>query len=88
MVIRHGYVSWLCIMAMYLWPCIMAMYHGYVMYYKQRSKRIQEGNCLNNSLKVVLIADSESMQKSVHNRTGIIDLQNDLNILVAKQWKI
>ena len=30
----HDYVSWLCIMAMYLgyvsWLCILAMYHGYV----------------------------------------------------------
>ena len=37
---------------------------------------------------LVLIADSESTQKSVQNRTGIIDLQNDFNMFVAKQWKI
>ena len=94
----HDYVSWLCIMAMHHGYvsrlCIMAMYHGYVyyfiyiVYYKKRQQRIQEGQFLKSVLNLVLIADSESTQKSVQDRTGIIDLQNDFNIFVAKQWKI
>ena len=40
-----------------------------------------------SALNLVLIADSESTPKSVQTRTGIIDLQNDFIILVAKQWK-
>ena len=43
---------------------------------------------MKSALNLVLIADSESTQKTVQNRTGIIDLQNDFNILVAKQLKI
>ena len=50
--------------------------------------RIQEGKFMKSALKLVLIADSESTQKNVQNRTGIIDLQTDVNMLVAKQWKI
>ena len=57
------------------------------MYYKKRKQRIQGGQILENALNLVLIADSESTQKSVQNRTIIINLQNDFNILVAKQWK-
>ena len=82
-----GNVSWLCIMAMYHGCvsrlCIMAMYHGYV----SAMQRIQEGQFLKNALDLVLIVDSESTQKSVQIRTGIIDLQNDFNMFVAKQWK-
>ena len=80
---HHGYVSRLCITAMYhgyvSWLCIMAMYHGYVYYityithYKKRQQRIQEGQFLKNTLNLVLIPDSESTQKSVQIRTGIID---------------
>ena len=40
---------------------------------------------MKSTLNLVLIADSESTQKSVQMRTGIIDLQNENNILVAKQ---
>ena len=43
---------------------------------------------MKSALNIVLIADSESTQKDVLIRTGIIDLQNDFNMLVAKQWKI
>ena len=50
--------------------------------------RIQEGQFLKSALIIVLIADSESTQTNVHNRTGIIDLQNEFNILVANQWTI
>ena len=43
---------------------------------------------MKSALNLVLIADSESTQKPVQNRTGIIDLQHDFNMLVAKQLKI
>ena len=35
----------------------------YIMYYKKRQQRTQEGQCLKNALNLVLIADSESTQK-------------------------
>ena len=50
--------------------------------------RIQGGQFWKNALNLVLIADPESTQKNIQNRTRIIDLQNDFNIFVAKQWKM
>ena len=41
---------------------------------------------MRSALNLVLIADSESTEKNVQIRTGIIYLENGLNILVAKQW--
>ena len=87
MAIYHGYVSWLCIMAMYHGYvsrlCIMAMYHGYVYYIyiytyilciiKNDSSESKKVIFLKSALNLVLIADSESTQKSVQIRTGIID---------------
>ena len=43
---------------------------------------------MKRALDLVFIADSESTQKYVQFRTRVIDLQNDFNMLVAKQWKM
>ena len=77
----HGYVSWICIMAMYhgfvSWFCIMAMYHMLQTrretYMGNDRLRIQGCQLLKSALNLVLIADSESTQKAVQIRTGIID---------------
>ena len=50
--------------------------------------RIQGGHFLKSALNRVLIPAQECRGKTVQNRTGIMDLQNKNNILVAKQWKI
>ena len=80
MAMYHGYVSRLCITAMYhgyvSWLCTMAMYiilYIYIMYYKNDSSESKKVSFLKNALDLVLIADSESTQKSVQIRTGIID---------------
>ena len=46
---------------------------------------IQGGHFLTSALNRVLILAQECRGKTVQNRTGIMDLQNKSNILVAKQ---
>ena len=52
------------------------------MYY---NLRIQGGHFLKSALNRVLMLAQECRGKMVQNRTGIMDLQNKSNILVAKQ---
>ena len=66
MAFYHGYVSWLCIMAMYTILYILCII-------RNDSSESKKVIYLKNALNLVLIADSESTQKSVQIRTGIID---------------
>ena len=62
--------------------------HTYIMYYKKRQQRIQEGQFLKSALNLVLILQNARSRRELSIPLKIIDLQNDLNIFVAKQWKI
>ena len=83
MAMHHGYASWLCIMAMYhgyaSLLCIMAMYHGYRMQFFEKMSQ--------SVLNQVLTLPDYRTQQILQIPLKIVDLQNDLNMFVAKQWK-
>ena len=60
----------------------------HIMYYKKRQQRIQEGQFLKSALNLVLILQNARSRRELSIPLKIIDLQNDFNILVAKQWNI
>ena len=73
----HGYVSRLCITAMYhgyvSWLCLLYIYIYLLCIISNDSSESKKVIFLKNALNIILIADSESTQKSVQIRTGIID---------------
>ena len=104
MAMYHGYVSWLCIMAMYLgyvsWLCIMAMYFepesrpAGAFWANNLISRESKVACnfskkkSQSALNHVLILQSARSRRELSIPLKNIDLQNDCNILVARQWKI
>ena len=82
----------------------MAMYHGFVSWARKSSYTGLLGKIFDklriqgrmqifekmsqNALNHVLILQKDRTQKMLQIPLKIIDLQNDFNILVAKQWKI
>ena len=91
--VYFGYVSWLC---------IMAVYHGYVFWARKSSRRGLLGKIFDklriqgrmqifekmsqSALNHVLILQKDRTQKMLQIPLKIIDLQNDFNIFVEKQW--
>ena len=99
MTMYHGYVSWLCIMASLIWLWIFCKRAPLIcpqgpfgrnnlisceskVACKFSKKKSQ------SALNHVLILQKDRTQKMLQIPLKIIDLQNDFNILVAKQWQI
>ena len=86
----HGYI-WLCILAMYFGPACRpagAFWAKYLISCESKVACAFSKNMSQGALNQVLTLPDYRTHQMLQIPLKIIDLQNDLNMLVAKQWKI